>query len=32
MVLSLINDLVAEGIVKEPVTGSSMYGDGTTYY
>jgi hypothetical protein len=32
MVLNLINDLVAEGIVKEPVTGSSMYGDGTTYY
>ncbi|KAL2845505.1 amidase signature domain-containing protein [Aspergillus pseudoustus] len=32
MVLNLINELVEEGIVKEPTTGSSMYGDGTTYF
>ncbi|KAI9368169.1 amidase signature domain-containing protein [Aspergillus egyptiacus] len=32
MVFNLINELVEEGIVKEPVTGSEMYGDGTIYY
>ncbi|KAE8356779.1 amidase signature domain-containing protein [Aspergillus coremiiformis] len=32
MVFNLVNELVAQGIVKEPVTGSSLYGDGTIYY
>ncbi|KAL4785992.1 amidase signature domain-containing protein [Aspergillus varians] len=32
MIFNLVNELVDQGIVKEPVTGSSMYGNGTTYY
>jgi hypothetical protein len=32
MVFNLVNELVEAGIVKEPVTGSSMYGNGTAYY
>ncbi|KAL3476822.1 amidase signature domain-containing protein [Aspergillus californicus] len=32
MVFNLVNELVENGIVKEPVAGSSMYGNGTTYY
>lgn len=32
MIFNLVNELVAAGIVKEPVTGSTLYGDGTTYY
>ncbi|KAJ5951943.1 uncharacterized protein N7479_010356 [Penicillium vulpinum] len=32
MVFNLVNELVEAGIVKEPSAGSSMYGDGVTYY
>ncbi|KAL4877398.1 amidase signature domain-containing protein, partial [Aspergillus karnatakaensis] len=32
MMFNLVNELVDAGIVKEPVTGSSMYANGTTYY
>ncbi|KAL4805774.1 amidase signature domain-containing protein [Aspergillus unguis] len=32
MVFNLVNELVEKGIVREPVTGSTMYGDETTYY
>ncbi|KAL4813738.1 amidase signature domain-containing protein [Aspergillus spinulosporus] len=32
MVFNLVNELVEKGIVKEPVTGSTMYGDETIYY
>ncbi|KAJ6004591.1 hypothetical protein N7540_012960 [Penicillium herquei] len=32
MIFNLVNELVAAGIVKEPVTGSTLYGDETTYY
>ncbi|KAL4862608.1 hypothetical protein BDV12DRAFT_207102 [Aspergillus spectabilis] len=32
MVFNLVNELVDAGIVKQPVTGSSMYGNGTAYY
>ncbi|KAL3431471.1 amidase signature domain-containing protein [Aspergillus tetrazonus] len=32
MVFNLVNELVEKGIVKEPVAGSTMYGDETIYY
>ncbi|KAJ5199748.1 Amidase [Penicillium cf. griseofulvum] len=32
MIFNLVNDLVKAGIVKEPNTGSSLYGEGDTYY
>jgi hypothetical protein len=32
MVFNLINELVKAGIVKEPNTGSTMYGEEATYY
>ncbi|CAI7611624.1 unnamed protein product [Penicillium glandicola] len=32
MVFNLINDLVEAGIVKQPQTGSTLYGDEVTYY
>ncbi|KAJ5760754.1 hypothetical protein N7520_007910 [Penicillium odoratum] len=32
MVFNLVNELVETGIVKEPVAGSTLYGDGVTYY
>ncbi|KAJ5683420.1 hypothetical protein N7462_006585 [Penicillium macrosclerotiorum] len=32
MIFNLVNELVAAGIVQEPVTGSTLYGDGTIYY
>jgi hypothetical protein len=32
MVFNLINELVEAGIVKQPHTGSTLYGDQVTYY
>jgi hypothetical protein len=32
MVFNLVNELVEAGIVKEPVAGSALYGDGVIYY
>ncbi|KAL2871248.1 glutamyl-tRNA(Gln) amidotransferase, subunit A [Aspergillus lucknowensis] len=32
MLLNLVNELAARGIIKEPGTGSLMYGNGTAYY
>lgn len=32
MVFNLINELVEAGIVKQPDTGSTLYGDEVTYY
>ncbi|KAJ5643729.1 uncharacterized protein N7484_006236 [Penicillium longicatenatum] len=32
MIFNLVNELVEAGIVKEPVAGSTLYGDGVIYY
>jgi len=32
MIFNLVNELVEAGIVKEPVVGSTLYGDGVIYY
>jgi hypothetical protein len=32
MIFNLVNDLVKAGIVKEPNPGSTLYGEGVTYY
>ncbi|KAJ5364919.1 uncharacterized protein N7496_010632 [Penicillium cataractarum] len=32
MIFNLVSDLVAAGVVIPPVTGSTLYGDGTIYY
>lgn len=32
MIFNLVNELVEAGIVQEPVSGSTLYGDGVIYY
>jgi hypothetical protein len=32
MIFNLVNELVAAGIIQEPVAGSTLYGEETIYY
>lgn len=32
MIFNLVNELVTAGIIKEPVAGSTLYGDERIYY